>query len=331
MQFSEKYRLNDWLKLQLALRIIKQIYPENRRQKLGLMLLLRSMNYNALIIQTGKDEHASFNLAVEINQPLFNSVVFNDNHGKLFGVLNVETGSFLSTLSDNKLGYFVDINQELSEMKNSLVITPSFYPLLPFKETVKMKTWTYNQKKYSLRFSLNQNLVAYFQSYPQMEIRYYFAHPLNRSLLQAVLLPLKKILIEEKLSGKNAVNFLLAFCHGAFEHKDDRETARGEHHNFVEETLYDTTSDCEDQSVLLAALIRGLLGYEVVGLEYPEHISLAIHAPDEKIPGTGYEYRGKLYMEADPSFIGCSFGDTQPELKNTLPKIIEVGKLEIVN
>jgi len=328
--FSAKYRLNDWLKLQLAYQIISKIYPEASVQKLSLMLLLRSMNYNSLIIQTGKENDAQFNVAVEINHPLYNSVVFNHDE-KLFGVINLATGSFFSSLEKNKLGYFVDISKELAEEKNSMNIRPTFYPKLPFKKTIRLRTWKFENKTYKLSFTLNKNLVAYFKSYPQIKMGYYFSHPINQSLVRAVIVPLKQTIQKEKMDEKKAVEFLLAFCHHAFEHSDDRETKRGEHHNFVEETLYDKTSDCEDKSVLLAALIRAILGYDVIGLEYPEHISLAVNIPNQKVPGVGYKYQGKLYMEADPSFIGCSLGDTQPELQNENPNVIPIGKLKIVD
>jgi len=91
-------------------------------------------------------------------------------------------------------------------------------------------------------------------------------------------------------------------------------------------------SDCEDRSILLAGLIRGVLGFEVIALEFPNHIALAVHFPD-LVPNEDdeiYTYNGKRYLSADPSCFG-PLGSVNPDFKSKAPiRFIRVEPMTVV-
>jgi hypothetical protein len=174
--------------------------------------------------------------------------------------------------------------------------------------------------------------VKYLEERPQTDVATYFNESVPREIVQAVIEPLKKVVQEKRFSSRQDVAFLHAFVLHGFAYKDDAETKRGQHISSLHETLVSEYSDCEDRSILLAALIRGVLGFEVIALEFPNHISLAVHFPDF-VPNEYdevYTHNGKLYLSADPSCFG-PLGSVNPDFKSKAPiRFIRVEPMTVV-
>ena len=116
---------------------------------------------------------------------------------------------------------------------------------------------------------------------------------------------------------------LLRFVQTAFVYRKDETQFGREKPFFAEETLFYPYSDCEDRSVLFAYLVRDLIGLEVIGLDYPGHISTAVKFSTE-IKGDYIESKGKKYIICDPTYINASMGQCIPKYKNVRPDIISV-------
>jgi hypothetical protein len=101
---------------------------------------------------------------------------------------------------------------------------------------------------------------------------------------------------------------------------DDQQFGE-ENYLFPEETLFYPYSDCEDRAILFAWLVHSLLNLQVVGLDYPGHVATAVHF-NESVKGDGFDYQGKRYVVADPTYINANAGMTMPEFKKYTPNII---------
>ena len=325
-RFARKRQFTDWARVVLVHKVSKRLYPGNtKNQAFAMALILRSIGINA---QLFKNE-SEYELGLEADLPIYNGVMFEFKEQK-FVLFDLQKGVLLRQPLKNPKGYFIDLNEELKQACRPMKLAPNSFPTFPSRDIKTHRKWTYQNNTYKLSYSINRYLIEYLKTYPQIHLTHYFNHPVSYRVYEQVLKPLRKIIEKNGFSEEEALEFLMAFHHHGFKHKDDLETKQGEHTNFVEETLTAKYSDCEDQSVLFAALVRGVLGYDVIGLEYPNHVSVAVKGSNVEPRGKIYKHKNKLYCEADPSYVGSKLGYVQPDLKKSSPKLIPVGKLRIV-
>lgn len=314
----------DWLRLKLVGEIAKRAAKKNNQKVFTAMVLLRAMGYNAGIILLSKQ----WRLAVEIDQKIFFATIFEEQK-KRYAIYDVERGELIKDTGESD--GFYDANENLGRSLDPLALFQDGVPTLPYAPIQKNVTWKFGNETYSLTYTLNRNIVKYFEERPQVDISLYFNESVPKEIVQAVIEPLKKIVLEKGLHARQAVAFLHAFVLNGFAYKDDLKTKRGEHTSSPHETLVSDFSDCEDRSILLAVLIRGVLGFEVVALEYPNHITLAVHFPNF-VPNEQdevYTYNGKRYLSADPSCFGA-LGTVNPDFKGKEPiRFIRVEPLTI--
>jgi transglutaminase-like putative cysteine protease len=122
--------------------------------------------------------------------------------------------------------------------------------------------------------------------------------------------------------------FTLAFVQQGIRYAHDRSPKTGqiiEHPKYPIETLMEQTGDCEDQAILLAALLK-LMGHEVALLILPTHVALGIAGLNLNgiyltDPGTNTRY---YYVET--TVDGWLPGQVPPEFE----KDVAEGKYDIL-
>lgn len=314
----------DWLRLKLVSEIAKRASKKNNQKVFTAMILLRAMGYNAGIILISKQ----WRLAVEIDQKIFFATVFEEQKRR-HAIYDIDRGELIKDIGESN--GFYDANENLGRNLEPLALFQDGLPTLPYAPITKTITWKFGGETYSLTYTLNRNMVKYLEERPQTDVSTYFNESISSEIVQAVIEPLKKIVQEKGFHARQAVAFLHAFVLNGFAYKDDLKTKRGEHTSSIHETLVSDFSDCEDRSILLAALIRGVLGFEVVVLEFPNHITLGVHFPDF-IPDEQdevYTYNGKRYLSSDPSCFGA-LGSANPDFKGKDPiRFIRVEPLTV--
>ena len=111
----------------------------------------------------------------------------------------------------------------------------------------------------------------------------------------------------------------------SFEYKTDDEQFGREKYFFTEDILYYPFSDCEDRSIFFSHLVRKLLGLEVVGLNYPNHVATAVKF-NTNVTGDALLIDNSKYIICDPTYIGSDVGMAMPQFKNVSPSVIRVNK-----
>ncbi len=91
---------------------------------------------------------------------------------------------------------------------------------------------------------------------------------------------------------------------------------------FAEEALYYGYTDCEDRSVLFAALVEAVLKRPVVGIHFPGHVATAVLTAQKEARGARVKYLGHTYMICDPSYKHGMPGALPPDLQHIKPRII---------
>lgn len=104
---------------------------------------------------------------------------------------------------------------------------------------------------------------------------------------------------------------------------DLASTGQGEYPRYAIETLMDEVGDCEDDSILGAAVLARL-GFRVALLHYPTHCALGI-AGAEGLPGefVNDPARGARYFYAETTSTGWQIGEVPSKYRGVHPELIE--------
>lgn len=80
-----------------------------------------------------------------------------------------------------------------------------------------------------------------------------------------------------------------------------------EYPKYPVETLYDQCGDCEDLSILLAAILREM-GISVCFIDYPTHIAVAVEAGDDS-EISNFDCFGKRWLYVETTDFGWNIGE----------------------
>lgn len=104
---------------------------------------------------------------------------------------------------------------------------------------------------------------------------------------------------------------------------DDEGTGQEEYPKYPIETLYERRGDCEDSSILMAALLREW-GYEVGFLQLPQHVAVAIRTTDTYAEGPYYEIDGHRYLFIESTGSGWQIGAIPEDFSETGAKLYRI-------
>lgn len=68
--------------------------------------------------------------------------------------------------------------------------------------------------------------------------------------------------------------------------------------------------------------MKSIVGLEVIGLEYPNHIATAVGFTVD-VEGDKVTFGNKKYVICDPTYMGADIGKGMDQFVNVVPKIIE--------
>lgn len=170
-----------------------------------------------------------------------------------------------------------------------------------------------------VKIAFNENLKAFYQDFPQSEIRVFFHSAMTPVTRESLMTYFEKAI--DGKSEQEAVNIILQFVQSQFDYQTDQEQFGYEKFFFPDELFMYPAADCEDRSVLFAYLVEELTGLQVVGLDYPGHIATAVKFND-RVKGRYVEYRGERFTVCDPTFIGAPVGASMPQYENAQAVIV---------
>lgn len=110
------------------------------------------------------------------------------------------------------------------------------------------------------------------------------------------------------------VSFILAFVQSLPYTSDSVTTGYDEYPRFPVETLVDGGGDCEDTSILFAAIVL-VLGYGAIFISPPSHVAVGVLGKD--LSGYYWTYSGRRYYYCETTGENWRIGDLPDELQNT--------------
>jgi hypothetical protein len=302
---AKELGLNDWGYLILLKCASEKIFSKVNERVLYTWISLLKTGYNARI---GYDEQNVCLLTAT------DGTLFNTPYITISG-----TNYYIIVFKDQKISdhglkaYESRYPGRLQPLSLMMNVLPNFIEI-PVSKKIYFEDDT-------LSVHLNQVLISYLNDYPGCELPVYFNAPLSEKIYSYLDLVLKP-----KLKGRSEVekiNILLEFIQKSFPYKTDNEQFGREKYMFGDEAVYYPFTDCDDRAVLMTKFVKRYTNLEVVGLDYPDHVSTAVRF-NEPFQGDYIIYNGEKYFVCDPTYIGAHAGMAMDEMQKTVPGIIPV-------
>lgn len=300
---GKNLNLNGWGMFQLLKKASQKYFSDRNERTLFTWYALLKLGVDARIGLNDKEVY----LFAHTDAGIFNNsfIIFDD---KKYYLLNIDDKPInfnrIQTYEGNYPGRLRPMSLKLSSI-----------PLLidePFSRSI-----TYKKKEYELL--VNYSIIDFYSSYPDCDLEVYFGAALSEEAIASWDLAIGEEL--KSLNNVEKVNELLAFVQYSFPYQIDESQFGREKYMFAEEAMYYPFTDCEDRSVLLAQLIKHYTGLPLIGLNFPNHVAIAVDVGAE-IKGDHIDFNGANYTICDPTYIGASLGVGMEEYMDTEPLII---------
>ena len=130
--------------------------------------------------------------------------------------------------------------------------------------------------------------------------------------------------LESNFTESQKLNFVIAFVQSLPYTLDDETTPYDEYPRYPVETLFDRGGDCEDTSILVAALLSRM-GYDVALLVLLDDHHVAVGVSLSGTYGSYYEYEGKEYFYLETTGEGWEIGVIPPSITERTAYIYPLG------
>ncbi|MBI3926988.1 MAG: hypothetical protein HY319_15740 [Armatimonadetes bacterium] len=171
--------------------------------------------------------------------------------------------------------------------------------------------WTYGGQKLGFQLGFSRALYEYYKKQPRVRTDYtaYVMDPQQEQLLGFIVTKFRAFAKQNRWSEPQTISTMIAFVQ-SLPYTSDTATAKmDEYPRYPVETLADNGGDCEDSSILLAALLK-TMGYGVVLLQSDDHMAVGVQLRKPE-PGMTL-VRGYAYLETTGK--GFEVGEYPKEL-----------------
>lgn len=304
-QTAARLKLNDWGTALLFDRFAGSILRQQTSRRLTTWFLLVKAGFDARVAYNDK-----LHFLIPSKQDLF-GVTFFKLSGKKYYAVNLNNKQL-------KPGKVFTYGGQHGAGSRTLDFSQPNEFVAQGKHAKRALTFGYGGKDYKITVDYPARYVSYFNSFPQLSLPNYFKAGLPAVTSASLLDQLRPVIAGQ--NEQEAVNRLLRFVQTAFKYKTDDQQFKEENYLFPLETLHYPYSDCEDRAALFAWLTESLLGLDVIILDYPGHVATAVNF-NSKVKGDAWQYQGKRYVVADPTYINASAGMTMPQFAGKAPKV----------
>jgi hypothetical protein len=187
--------------------------------------------------------------------------------------------------------------------------------------------WNYDRHPWQLSLSLPEDLYLYYRQVERAatpDYSIYVTHPTDDAYVRSIADKLDDEAQRARFDSEETVNFVASFVQSL----DYLDELNGEYPKYPVETLVESGGDCEDTSILTAALLQAM-GYDVVLLNFPPvtadeagHMAVGVALPLTSA-GSYYEYQGEKYYYLETT-NSSKLGDIPHEYRTWEATILEL-------
>lgn len=128
-------------------------------------------------------------------------------------------------------------------------------------------------------------------------------------------------------SKQDRIDFVLSFVQSLPYTHDDVTTGYDEFRRYAIETLIDGGGDCEDTTILVAAILRGL-GEKTALIFTPGHIALGVSG---NFTGSSVTHNGTKYYYCETTGTGWTVGTLPPSSSTTVTNVVPLAPSRIIS
>ncbi|ABR55501.1 conserved hypothetical protein [Methanococcus vannielii SB] len=198
---------------------------------------------------------------------------------------------------------------------------------------IRTYVWNYNGDEWSWDLKIPKSAFEYYSNKPHNREDNYAQYALSdydKTYLNYMVQSFKEVSKQKNYSDYDTVLFIISFVQSLEYASDDVTTGYDEYPRYPIETLVNIGGDCEDTSILAAALLNEL-GYDVVLLELPRHMAIGIRG-GKGIYGTYYQYNGNNYYYLETTGKNWDIGEIPEEYfgKNAIVRpLIQIPRMHM--
>ena len=126
-------------------------------------------------------------------------------------------------------------------------------------------------------------------------------------------------------SKQDRIDFVLSFVQSLPYTHDDVTTGYDEFRRYAIETLIDGGGDCEDTTILVAAILRGL-GEKTALIFIPGHIALGVSGD---FTGASVTHNGTTYYYCETTGTGWTIGDLPPSFRKIVDAVVPLAPSKV--
>ena len=185
--------------------------------------------------------------------------------------------------------------------------------LFDSNETVqKNYQWVYNDRTWKISFSIPSSILSYYEGLERTSTRdysVYVTNPFDDEYLRLFINEFNIITGRERMNETQKTNLLINFVQSLTYTRDDISTPYDEYPRYPLETLMAGEGDCEDTSILMAALLSDM-GFDVILINPPGHMAVGVNT---KRTGHYWTHNNKDYYYLETIQPGWKIGECPEE------------------
>lgn len=296
--------LGDWAFFIYVYEQLKLQFPEKNQSTAYMWFLFNKMNYDLKVAYDRSQLYLLF-----------------PSHQTIYGKSYVEIEQTTYYMLDKKGDSSPLLSYPGKYNPNNNSLNVDFAKIIKASGQIKSRTLTYRDGEDKIKISLNfdSGHSKLLNQYPQTDLVHYFRAQPDTTVINSLRQQLKDKLIG--LDEREAIDYLLKLTQTGFVYAKDQAQFGNENYLLTEESLLYQANDCEDRSIFLAWLIRDLLHLNVVGLDFPGHVALAVEIKPRESDWS-ITSKGKTFVMADPTYIGADIGMVMPSVANETATVI---------
>jgi len=187
------------------------------------------------------------------------------------------------------------------------------------KDFVRSYSWEHNGESYAFSYRIPWKTYDYYQERPRTYRNYavYSYESKDHPFIEGFVKALKLVATEHDLNGWESIGMVASFVQSLGYVRES-----GEYPKFPVETLADKGGDCEDSAILLATLYDRM-GYDVLLVNPPGHMAVALAC--RNCEGPAYEKDGRKYYYIETTGSGFKVGEIPKEYRETKDKLFRLS------
>ncbi|MEM3421458.1 MAG: hypothetical protein QXT02_06250 [Candidatus Hadarchaeum sp.] len=240
-----------------------------------------------------------------------------------------ETVTF--TFAEDPGVYLIDVGGQTTTVtvKPTVILIQQETEITSAENIMLHFEWKYKTWELKWDFSISKELYDYYRSRPRPptgNYSVYVTDPKDDNLLKELVIKFGEIVSKYNFTETEKINSMIAFVQSLPYTPDEISTPYDEYPRYPLETLVDDGGDCEDSSILLAALLNAM-GYDVVLIELKDHMGVGISGA---FSGFYYELEGTKYFYIETTGTGWKIGELPAEFRGAKATLYPIEPIPVL-